>query len=180
MAAPSIVIRSATLDDAEAVGSIQVETWKSAYRGVIADQFLDAMSKDERGTRWSEILLRAGHATFVSEVDGKQMIGFANGGPGRDERADFRGELYGLYVLPDWHRQQVGSRLVGTIAQWLLKSGLDTMLVWTLADNPFRIFYERLGGKLIAEKDIEIGEQKLVEVAYGWDTLNALIERTTR
>ena len=179
MATPSIMIRPATLDDAEAIGSIQIETWKSAYRGLVADEFLDGMSKDERKNRWSEILLRAGCATFVSEVDGKHIIGFANGGPGRDERADFRGELNGLYVLPDWHRQRIGSRLVGSIAHWLLKSGLDTMLVWTLADNPFRPFYERLGGKLIAEKDIEIGEQKLREVAYGWDTLSVLIERTT-
>ena len=51
---------------------------------------------------------------------------------------------------------------------------LDTMLVWTLADNPYRRFYERRGGKLIAEKDIEIGVQKLVEVAFGWEDVASL------
>ncbi len=53
------------------------------------------------------------------------------------------------------------------------------MTVWVLADNPFRRFYERLGGKLFCEKEIEIGEQKLLEVAYGWDDLGALLERAT-
>jgi len=60
-----------------------------------------------------------------------------------------------------------------------MDSGFDTMLVWTLADNPYRRFYERLGGKLLCDKDIEIGEQKLVEVAYGWDDLGRLLKRRT-
>ena len=50
------------------------------------------------------------------------------------------------------------------------------MLVWTLGENPCRRFYERLGGEFVAEKEIEIGEQKLVEVAYGWKDLNVLVE----
>ena len=103
------------------------------------------------------------------------MIGFANGGPERDGRDDFRGELYGLYVLPSWHGQGVGKRSVVNFAEWLLDSGVDTMLVWTLAANPYRRFYERLGGKPVAEKDIEIGEQKLIEVAYGWHDLRVIL-----
>ena len=60
-----------------------------------------------------------------------------------------------------------------------MEIGFDTMLVWTLADNPYRCFYERLGGKLVAEKDIEIGEQQLVEVAFGWDDVTTLLTNST-
>lgn len=133
-------IRPATLDDAEAIAHVQVETWCSAYQGMIADEFLDAMSEDERTSRWSEILRRPEHATFAAEVEGHGIVGFANGGPERDGREDYRGELCGLYVLPEWHGQGIGRQLVGTFTRWLLDSGFDTMLVWTLADNPFRRF----------------------------------------
>jgi GNAT superfamily N-acetyltransferase len=168
-------IRPATLDDGEAIARIQIQTWRTAYRGVIADEFLDAMSEDERTSRWSEIVQRPEHATFVAEVEGHGIIGFANGGPERDGREDYRGELCGLYVLPDWHGQGIGRQLVATFASWLINSEFDTMMVWTLADNPYRRFYERLRGKLVAEKEFEIGEQKLLEVAFGWDDLGALI-----
>ena len=92
-------IRPATLDDAEAIAHVQVETWRAAYRGMISDHFLDAMSEDKRRSHWSEILKRPEHATFVAEVEGHGIIGFANGGPEREGREDFRGELFGLYVL---------------------------------------------------------------------------------
>ncbi len=157
----------------------QKKPWRTAYRGVIADEFLDAMSEDDRTNRWLEILQRPEHATFVAEIEGHGIVGFANGGPEREGRQDYRGELCGLYVLSEWQGQGIGRQLVATFASWLLDSGFDTMLVWTLADNPFRRFYERLGGKLIAEKDIEIGEQKLDEVAYGWDDVTTLLERKT-
>lgn len=47
------------------------------------------------------------------------------------------------------------------------------MLVWVLVDNPACQFYAVLGGKLVHEKELEIGEKPLIEVAYGWtDTAN--------
>ena len=179
MTLPTTTIRPATLDDAQAIARIQVETWRSSYRGVIADDVLDTMSEVERRSHWSEILQRPEHATFVAEVEGHGIVGFANGGPERDGREDYRGELCGLYVLPDWHGQGIGRQLVATFTRWLMDSGFDTMLVWTLADNPYRRFYERLGGKLVAEKKNEIGEQKLLEVAFGWDDVTALHTEST-
>jgi hypothetical protein len=46
------------------------------------------------------------------------------------------------------------------------------MAVWVLALNPARRFYERLGGKVIGHKAIELGGQIFLEVAYGWQSLN--------
>lgn len=169
-----MIIRPANSEDAQAIAYVQVQTWKTAYRGVIADDFLNDFSEAERTNRWSEILQRPEQGSFVAETD-DGVIGFANGGPERDGRDDFRGELYGLYVLPDWHGQGIGKQLVSTFAEWLLNSGSDTMLVWTLADNPYRGFYERLGGKLVGEKDIMIDEQKLIEVAYGWHDVRVIL-----
>ncbi len=48
------------------------------------------------------------------------------------------------------------------------------MLVWVLADNPMRRFYEALGGRLLREKKVEIGGVALDEVAYGWRDTAAL------
>jgi ribosomal protein S18 acetylase RimI-like enzyme len=170
------IIRPATSDDAPAIAHVQIETWRSAYRDLIASEFLDAISEDHRTEGWSEILERPEQATFVAEAEDRGIVGFANGGPERDGREDFRAELYAIYILPDCHGQGIGKRLVSTFAQWLLDSGFRTMMVWVLTDNPSRHFYDRLGGRLVEHRDIAIGEQKrLSEVAYGWGDVRGLI-----
>jgi GNAT superfamily N-acetyltransferase len=172
-------IRSAVLKDASAIAWVQVQTWQRAYRGIVADNFLDRMSVEDRAKRWFELLQQQNSITFVAAPEGQQIIGFANGGPERDGRKDFQAELYGLYVHPNWQRQGIGKRLVAPFVDWLLKSDRKSMIVWTLADSPFRRFYEGLGGQLVGQRDIGIGHQNLVEVAYGWEDLWTLANGTT-
>ena len=105
-------IRPATSDDAPAIAHVQVETWRSAYRGIVADDFLASLSEETRTRRWREIMQQPQQAMFVAEDEGNGVFGFANGGPERNGREDFRGELCGLYVLPEWHGKGNGRRLV--------------------------------------------------------------------
>ena len=167
-------IRPATADAAAAIAHVQVETWRSAYRGIVAAEFLDSLSEEVRTRRWREIIQHPEQIILLAEIEGHGAVGFANGGPERDGREDYGGELYGLYVRPEWYGRGIGRRLLATVARWLNDSGCDTMMVWVLADNPFRRFYEHLGGRLIDQRKIEVGEQKLDEVAYGWDDVRVL------
>ena len=48
------------------------------------------------------------------------------------------------------------------------------MMLWVLKQNPSRGFYERLGGEVLAEQEIEISGQKYPEVAYGWRALQVV------
>jgi ribosomal protein S18 acetylase RimI-like enzyme len=62
--------------------------------------------------------------------------------------------------------------LVDAVMRELSKRGFSSMLLWVLKDNlPARKFYEALGGIYLREKPIEIGSQRLIEVAYGWKNL---------
>ncbi len=49
------------------------------------------------------------------------------------------------------------------------------MLVWVLRDNPYRRFYEDLGGELLHQhRDEELGATTVTSVAYGWRDLGTL------
>lgn len=55
--------------------------------------------------------------------------------------------------------------------------GCNPLMLWVLAENaPARRFYERLGGQLIGERRIELGEGDVGvdEVAYGWKDIRGL------
>ena len=58
------------------------------------------------------------------------------------------------------------------------------MFLWVLRDNPYRRFYDRLGGEMLNEhKQEDYGEGNVTSVAYGWRDLEALsasLEGVTR
>lgn len=172
-------IRIARLDDAEELATVHVASWQSAYRGIIADDFLQKLSVEKRAVHWREALgdEASQEKVFVAEEDARHIIGFASGGPQRDPvLTAYDGELYAIYLLPTAQRQKVGSRLFHALANQLLRDGFTAMLIWVLAENPARKFYEALGGQFITEKPITIGEQDLIEVAYGWPDLRLLLD----
>jgi hypothetical protein len=51
----------------------------------------------------------------------------------------------------------------------LRSRGFKKMLVWVLAANPSRLFYQRMGGEKVREQYLEIGGENLLELGYGYD-----------
>ena len=86
----------------------------------------------------------------------------------------FAGELYAVYLLEEYQRKGIGRRLVGELCAWLLTQGLTSMYTWALEDNPYRRFYESLGGAEFRRQTMTLHGHDLVEVAYGWDDISSL------
>lgn len=165
-------IRPATPDDAAAIASVNIEGWRTAYGDLLPADELASLSFESRCERWLEILQKpaTNKITFVAE-SAEKIIGFASCGPDRTGDARYVAEIYAIYVLSEHHRQGIGTALVRSCIGFLREHGLNSVKVWVLKDNPFRRFYERLGGKVVEEKTIAIGETRLWETAYGWTSL---------
>ncbi|MBI2331623.1 MAG: GNAT family N-acetyltransferase [Chloroflexi bacterium] len=169
-----IAIRKATVEDASPIATVHVVAWKETYRGIVPDEVLNNLSIQRRTEQWVNSLSDTTHAyhhAFVAEADG-QVVGFANFGSPQEKDSGFDGELFAIYILHAAHKQGVGRMLVNAAVNGLREEGHTSMMVWVLKDNPARGFYERLGGVYLYEKPIEIGGEKLMEVAYGWRNLD--------
>ena len=90
-----------------------------------------------------------------------------------DARAD--GEIETLYVLDDWRDRGVGRRLIRTGAAHLAAAGSRAAFLWVLRNNPSRWFYQRLGGKAVAEADTRVAGVAVPQLAYAWDPIERLI-----
>ena len=173
-----VLIRRAEVDDAAGIARVRVESWRVAYKGILPDLYLDAIDPGE----WSEwqrrnMAIRSeGMVYFVADVEG-QVIGFAEGGPNREDDPDHAGELYAIYLLPEHQRRGTGLNLMVATAQWLIGAGMNSMILWVLAENhPARRFYEALGGQYVRERQSQIGGSSLPEVSYGWRDLGKLAD----
>ena len=165
----AVSVRRASIEDACAIARVHVDTWRAAYAGIVADSTLSALTYAASTQRQLGILGDNGRLVFVAVDAGIGVVGFAMGGPARGAVADCDGELYGLYVHPTHQGRGIGRRLVATMAKALADGGFSRVLVWALSENPARAFYEKLGGAVLEQKDIDIKGQTLRHISYGWD-----------
>jgi ribosomal protein S18 acetylase RimI-like enzyme len=172
----SIRIRRATSADARGIAQVHVESWRSAYAGILPDRVMVQMSVDQKASSWRRQLETPGGAqgVLVAELHNGTIAGFASCGRVINGLAGFDGEIYMLYVLPDWQEQGLGRGLICGSLQLLAKAGCAAALVWVLADNQSRFFYEAMGGKRVGERDEVLWGVKLHELAYGWRSLSPL------
>ena len=110
---------------------------------------------------------------------GPRIIGFTTSGRARNaEVAGKRlaeGEVETLYVLDDWRERGVGRQLMRSAAGHLVDIGCKSAFLWVLRDNPSRWFYQRLGGKSVAEQTIQIAGQTVWQTAFVWDPIEQLL-----
>jgi len=168
------MVRPAELEDADEIARVHVATWRSAYRGLLPDDFLASLSEANYAERWKRVIGEGLSRVFVVDED-EGIAGFASGGRERAGETGFAGELYALYVLEGAQRRGHGRELVRAVAGALHEMSLPDMIVWVLRDNPTaRRFYERLGGKYVRAQPITIGSATLEEVSYGWRGLDEI------
>jgi ribosomal protein S18 acetylase RimI-like enzyme len=112
-----------------------VRGWRSAYRGLVPDAYLDGLRVEERRERWRE-RLEDGACAFVLEQHG--IAGYC--------RVDPPGEVASLYVLPERRRGGIGSALLTAGLDELRVRGAVTATLWVFkANHAARAFYARVG-----------------------------------
>ncbi|MGD0804558.1 MAG: GNAT family N-acetyltransferase [Candidatus Bathyarchaeia archaeon] len=169
-------IRKANVKDAEGIAKVHIDSWRTAYQGIYSEECLSNLSYDECQNIWATIYLAptSQDAVFVAEDDSKNIVGFAICGKDRDNDPIYEGELIGIYILEKMQRQGIGRRLVNASTQYLRSRGFNSMMVWVLAVNPSRHFYEKLGGEHVQTRDITTGGRNFKEWGYGWKSLGSL------
>jgi len=172
-----MTIRPAVEEDIPRMAQVHVETWRTAYHGILADSFLDGLSCPKHEERHKRYLAKPGTVYFVAELPDDGIVGFISGGPQRGQDVQYPGELYAINILQQYRRQGTGSALVRQWAASLRHAGLNSASVWVLAENkPAVAFYRRLGARPLREQMIEIGGTSLCEIAYWWGDLNDLCQ----
>jgi GNAT superfamily N-acetyltransferase len=182
MTAP--LIREATLADAEAIARVRVEGWNRAYGAFIPERLPVSWTWEEQTEDWRRQLQARGDGKvhLVALEDG-EILAFASGGPPlRDEviveggTDAYTAQVYSIYVMPGRYGGGIGTRLLGEMARRLAEAGHANLHLWALELNPFRRFYPKLGGRIVARGEWKVGNVLVLEMAYGWPDISHLIE----
>jgi GNAT superfamily N-acetyltransferase len=165
------LIRRAGPADAQSIADVAVAGWRTAYRGILPDDFLDSLRVDAREAAWHEMLSRdldGGTPAWVAERGGR-VAGFVSSGPPRDGDVPLpAAEVYAIYVLPEAWRGGTGRSLLAAAVDHWRAHGATTLVLWVLeANERARAFYEAMGWQPDGgRQELRLGGTAVFEVRY--------------
>jgi ribosomal protein S18 acetylase RimI-like enzyme len=162
-----IEIRRARAADARAVAQTHDEAWRNAYQGIIPGAELEKLIA-RRGPDWWDSAIRKGSRIALLQF-GDDVAGYANYGRNRARSLFYDGEIYEIYLKPEFQGLGFGRRLFSAARKDLAQSGLKSLVIWALSDNEAAVdFYRALGGRAVARSSERFGNKVLDKVAFAW------------
>ena len=174
-----VTIRPGRPGDAGGIARLDVETWRATYAGILTTPFLVGLSTQRRELGWATVIDREPRDVRVAVDDEGHILGFGSCGRCRGE-PQFTGEVFTLYVAPDWQNQGIGRGLLFALFERLVDQGCASAIIWVLRDNPSRFFYQRLGGREVQHKVFTVGGKRIGAAGYAWRDLRRFLETEAR
>lgn len=141
-------IRPATIQDADPIARVRVDTWRDAYAGLMPADFLAALDPVPRAALLRERLAEPGPFANVVAVRDGEVVGFVTLGPYRDDEGMDAtvGEVLAIYVHPRHQGLGAGRALMDAAVAELAAREAGEVRLWVLESNAAsRRFYERYG-----------------------------------
>jgi len=148
-----IRIRRAVLSDALAIATVHIQSWQTAYRGIMPEDYLNRLAPSQRYDLWVEVLTTSNwprSAALVAE-NSEGVVGFAHLRPTRDEDDDSStvAEITSIYLLPSIWSAGVGRDLMRESLKAMGEAGYWYATLWVLEVNHrARRFYDAGGWSL--------------------------------
>lgn len=145
-----IVIREATIDDAEQKGRVHYKSWIETYTGLMSDEYLDKMKVEN----CINIARKYPENTLVAQIN-NEIVGFACYGQCKDTDMNDYGEIIAIYILKDYQKQGIGKMLMEACMNKL--DCYNKICLWVLNTNYNAIgFYKKFGFQFNGDEKREV------------------------
>ncbi len=177
-----MLIGPAGLNDCNDLARIHIEGWRASYRGLVDQTYLGSLDENARAGQWRQWLEEKQCEALLARDENGKAAGFISYGrlktppPGTSPiRPVYSGEVYALYILPEYWRHGLGRKLMAEAATALMAMKHKSLCLWVLEGNKNAVaFYKALGGQKCGKKMVEIGGKTLPEAAFGWRDVSDL------
>ncbi len=154
-----------TDDIAKLIASLHTSSWRSAYRGILSDHYLDYVVDADRFAHWVKHVkaLAAGEGEIYLARLEDEPVGFlcieSTGMPGANLHGAY---INNLHVLPQLTGHGIGTALLEHGEKWAKAHGHDQMYLFVFEDNvAARQFYQASGWHVVERLMSEIPDGSL-------------------
>jgi GNAT superfamily N-acetyltransferase len=168
----AVSILHAGVGDAPAIAALHIESWRTAYRGLLPDEFLDGPVFEDRRRLWTARMHAPGveRRLVLKAIDGDALLGFAC--VLLDAEPAWGALLDNLHVLPELKGTGIGRRLFQDARNWVGASAPGQRMHLTVMEGNTRArqFYDRQGGTVAERMIIEVVPgTRLAVLRYVWE-----------
>jgi Acetyltransferases len=137
------------------------------------DDYLNNLSYEIKAKEWQEKLFKenSGICMYVAESNDSNIIGFIAGSLEHSDSL-FEGEILSFYIIKEYQGKGIGKLLLRTMFHRFVNENVKSIFLWTLQENPSRLFYEKMGDNMIKKRIINRGGKDLVQVSYEWNNIS--------
>lgn len=167
-------IRRASDGDAEGIAKVHVDSWRTTYKNIIPDEFLQNLSYVQRTELWKRNISKDGNFVFVAVKENGEIVGFADCGKREHNSNENAGDLTSIYLLEEQQGKGIGKQLMKRVFQQLRELSCNKIFVEVLDDNKTRFFYEHYGAKFLRKEEIKIGGAELSLLIYHWERIDGV------
>ena len=164
----SFVFRDATQNDVAELGKLHAITWAQTYNAKNPNIQL-------RQYQWQKAFTEENDGTWFCIVvvnKNNELIGFAKGIINKNkDSAEKQGDLNKIYLLNDYQRIGLGTKLIGHVARRFLSIGVNNMVLFGVPQNPSCSFHEAMGGERL------YSDKGTFDSGYRWRDLRKLAEK---
>ena len=175
-------IRSEDLDD---IATLHGGSWRSAYRGIYSDAFLDSDAVGQtRQALWTRRLISEptpGSFGFIARDPSGEALGFTFAFPAFD--AQWGSLLDNLHVRPDQKGRGIGRQLLAALSERCAGEWAELGLyLWVFeANTAARAVYEHLGARPAERVVITLQDgSEAAEWRYVWSSPGDLLRALRR
>jgi GNAT superfamily N-acetyltransferase len=153
---PALVVAAPA--DAAAIAALHAESWRSAYRGLYPDAFIDGPVVDERLQFWTARMHEPDpdRRHVLKAVADGLLVGIAC--VLLDAEPSWGPLLDNLHVKPGFRGHGIGRRLLRASLEWAGTAAPgQPMHLWVMEGNTAaRAFYDREGGVFVERKIVDV------------------------
>jgi ribosomal protein S18 acetylase RimI-like enzyme len=141
----SVKIIKASTKDSEIISKLHALSWKTAYKGIVPQEYLDEIKYDfwvDAFQNWISNNILTVQLLYRNETP----VGCIAYGKARDENFLEWGEIVSIYIHPDYWRRGYGHKLLETAILDMKKRGYQNCYLWVLRENhSAQKFYPEIG-----------------------------------
>lgn len=128
-------LRRAEPRDALAVARVHIRSWQVAYRKLMPADYLDQLRPEDRAKKYDFGNLDPLKPQTIIASESGSILGFVTTGQAQESTMPDFGELFALYVDPEYWGRGIGVALISAARARLFDLGFRSAVLWVLAGN---------------------------------------------
>lgn len=131
----NLIIEKASKSDASILADLKINIWKTVYKDILPDDYLNRLSREKKKVKYQKELLEESDIDIYLLKYQQNIIGTLRIKYYQDEKDGFCAGVEDLYILPQYHMKGFGGQVMKFTVNQATANYCKFLTAWILESN---------------------------------------------